>query len=50
MFGGAHDIRIEGGNIANVAGSSNSVIFIKQELGVGVLVLLLLALLFFRLV
>ncbi len=42
MFDRANDLRIEGGNVANV------VIFIKQELGVGVLILLLVASLFFR--
>ena len=48
MFDDAHDIRIEGGNMANIAGSSNHVIFVRQELGVGVFVFLLVAFLFFR--
>ncbi|KAF8329199.1 hypothetical protein F5887DRAFT_1005090, partial [Amanita rubescens] len=30
MLDGAHDLRIEGGNITNVAGSSNLLVFIKQ--------------------
>ena len=54
MLDGAHDLRIDGGDIANVAGSFNLIIFIRQELKIGfrsVLVLLLVAFmfLFFRL-
>ncbi len=54
MLDRARDLRIDGVDIANVAGSSNFIIFIRQELGIGfhgVLVLLLVAFmfLFFRL-
>ena len=54
MLDGARDVSIDGGDIANVAGSSNLTIFIRQELGIGfrgALVLLLVAFmfLFFRL-
>ena len=35
MLHGARDVRIVGGDIANVAGSSNCTIFIRQELGIG---------------
>jgi len=31
MFNGAHGLQIEGGNVTNVAGSSNLFVFIKQE-------------------
>ncbi|KAF8703903.1 hypothetical protein AX14_014131 [Amanita brunnescens Koide BX004] len=57
-FGWAHDNRFERANFNNVAGNytvnsiSNTFIFIKQESGVGicsVIVLLILAFLFFRL-
>ncbi|KAF8331227.1 hypothetical protein F5887DRAFT_1176699 [Amanita rubescens] len=54
VLDGAHDLGIEGGDIANVVGSSNFVIFIRQELGVGfrrsvlVLLSLLVAFVFFR--
>ncbi|KAF8333350.1 hypothetical protein F5887DRAFT_958025, partial [Amanita rubescens] len=50
MLGGAHDLRIDGGNITNVAGSSNLLVFVKQEPGIGIrnaLVLLLVAFLVF---
>ncbi|KAF8333367.1 hypothetical protein F5887DRAFT_994684 [Amanita rubescens] len=55
MLDGAHDLRIDGGDIANVVGSSNFIIFIRQELGIGfrrsvlVLLSLLVACMFFRL-
>ena len=52
MLGGAHDMRIDGGNITNVAGSSNLLVFVKQEPGIGIrnaLVLLFVAFLAFRL-
>ncbi len=55
MLDGARDLRIDRVDIANVAGSSNFIIFLRrQELGIGfrgVLVLLLVAFmyLFFRL-
>ncbi len=55
MLDGAHDLRIDGGDIANIAGSSNFIIFIRQELGIGfrrsmlVLLSLLVAFMFFRL-
>ena len=52
MLGGAHDLQIEGGNITNVAGSSNLFVFVKQESGIGfrnALILLLVAFLVFRL-
>ena len=35
MLHGARDVRIIGGDIANVAGSSNFTVFIRQELGIG---------------
>jgi len=48
LFENANGARIQGGNITNIAGSSNSVIVIgPYELGVGVLVFLLVACLFF---
>jgi len=48
LFERAQGTRIEGGTITNVAGSSNSVIVIgPHELGVGMLILLLVACLFF---
>jgi hypothetical protein len=52
MLGGAHDLRIEGGNVTNVSGSSNLFVFVKQESGIGIrnaLILLLVAFLIFRL-
>ena len=55
MLDGAHDVRIDRGDIANIAGFSNLTIFIRQELGVGfrrsvlVLLSLLVAFMFFRL-
>ena len=55
MLNGARDVRVDGGDIANVAGSSNFTIFIRQELGIGfrlgvlVLLSLLVAFVFFRL-
>ncbi len=53
MLGGARDLWIEGGNITNIAGSSNLLIFVKQESGtIGIrnaLALLLVAFLVFRL-
>ena len=51
MLGGAHDLRIEGGNVTNVSGSSNLFVFVKQS-GIGIrnaLILLLVAFLVFRL-
>lgn len=31
MLDGAHGLQIDGGNVTNVAGSSNLFVFIKQE-------------------
>jgi len=52
MLGGAHDLRIEGGNITNFAGSSNLFVFVKQESDTSIrnaLILLFLAFLVFSL-
>ena len=57
ILDGAHDIRIDGANITNVAGnsmvtsSSNTFILVKQESGISirsVIVLLILVFLFFH--
>lgn len=51
VFDGTPGVRFRGGNVTNVAGSSN-VVFVRQEVGIdysSVLILLLVAFLFFRL-